>query len=137
MDLRALPGGDLVGEGLEDLTRGELTAHALLVLVGAPRLRMLGLTVPESAVSRPEDQLYELLARSDQDSAHSRYNALLRRLVSFERALACERRGPAQAAGVKPVGASLARRAEAIQRQRAFGVRHGQRQDVIGEQVVE
>lgn len=92
MDLHALPGGDLVGEGLEDLTRGDLTAHALLVLVGAPRLRMLGLTVPESAVSRPEDQLYALLAQSDQDSAHSRYNALVRRLVSFERALACERR---------------------------------------------
>jgi len=51
MDLHALPGGDLVGEGLEDLTRGELTAHALLVLVGVPRLRLLGLTVPEAAVA--------------------------------------------------------------------------------------
>ena len=92
MDLQALPGGDLVGEGLRDLTRGELTADALLVLVGAPRLRMLGLVVPDLSVANPEDRLYELLARSDQDSAHSRYNALIRRLVSFERALACEPR---------------------------------------------
>ncbi len=92
MDLQSLPGGDLVGEGLRDLTRGELTADALLVLVGAPRLRMLGLVVPDLSVANPEDRLYELLARSDQDSAHSRYNALIRRLVSFERALACEPR---------------------------------------------
>jgi len=92
MDLQALPGGDLVGEGLRDLKRGELTADALLVLVGAPRLRMRGLVVPDLSVANPEDRLYELLARSDQDSAHSRYNALIRRLVSFERALACEPR---------------------------------------------
>lgn len=92
MDLRALPGGDLVGQGLRDLATGDLTADALLVLVGAPRLRMLGLTVPDLPVADPEDRLYELLARSDEDSAHSRYNALVRRLVSFERALACVRR---------------------------------------------
>jgi len=33
--------------------------------------------------------LYALLARDNPDAAHSRYNALIRRLVSFERALAC------------------------------------------------
>ena len=93
MDLQALPGGDLVDRGLRDLSTGDLTADALLVLIGAPRLRMLGLTVPDSAIAGyPEDRLYELLARPDQDSAHSRYNALVRRLVSFERALACVRR---------------------------------------------
>jgi hypothetical protein len=31
------------------------------------------------------------LVESDPDGAHSRYNALLRRLVSFERAAACVR----------------------------------------------
>jgi len=30
-----------------------------------------------------------LLARENPDSAHSRYNALIRTLVSFERALEC------------------------------------------------
>jgi hypothetical protein len=93
MDLQGLPGGDLVGQGLHDLASGTLTADALLVLIGAPRLRLLGLTVPDLPVEGyPEDRLYELLARSDQDSAHSRYNALVRRLVGFERALADVRR---------------------------------------------
>jgi hypothetical protein len=32
-----------------------------------------------------------LLSARDGNAAHSRYNALLRRLVSFERALACAR----------------------------------------------
>lgn len=92
MDLQALPGGDLVGQGLRDLASSALTADALLVLIGAPRLRLLGLVVPDLPVAGyPEDRLYELLAGSDQDSAHSRYNALVRRLVSFERALACVR----------------------------------------------
>lgn len=92
MDLQGLPGGDLIGQGLRDLGAGNLTASALLVLVGAPRLRLLGLAVPQpdDLAGYPEDRLYELLAQSDQDSAHSRYNAMVRTLVSFERALACE-----------------------------------------------
>ena len=86
MDLTAFPGGDLVQEGLADLARGEETIPALLVSIGAPRLRRLGLPVPETAVPSPEHRLYEKLAESDPDSAHSRYNALVRRLVSFENA---------------------------------------------------
>jgi hypothetical protein len=89
MELMALPGGDLVQEGLADLARGAETIPALLVLIGAPRLRRLGLPVPESALPSPEHRLYERLAESDPDSAHSRYNALVRRLVSFENAAEC------------------------------------------------
>jgi hypothetical protein len=59
MDLTVYPGGDLVQEGLADLARGEETIPALLVSIGAS------------------------------DSAHSRYNALVRRLVSFEDAAEC------------------------------------------------
>ena len=83
-----LPGADLVAQGLEDLARGEETLASLLVAIGAPRLRQLGLTVP-GAPAQPEHRLYALLAREDSDSAHGRYNALIRRLVSFERALGC------------------------------------------------
>jgi hypothetical protein len=61
---------------------------ALLVLVGAPRLRELGFDVTDTP-DFPEDRLYELLAREYGDGAHSQYNALIRRLVSFERAAAC------------------------------------------------
>lgn len=80
-----LPGQDLVETGLRDLARGEATAEALLVSVGAPRLRALGLLEAEP-LPDAEHRLYELLAAEDSDSAHSRYNALVRRLVSFERA---------------------------------------------------
>ena len=89
MRFDALPGADLVVSGLADLARGTRSAAALLVAIGAPRLRELGVAVPELHVSAPERQLYELLAESESDAAHSRYNALIRRLVSFERALAC------------------------------------------------
>jgi hypothetical protein len=81
-----LPGYELISVGLEDLSRGHESVNALLVAIGAPRLRRLGLLVPESPFATPEHQLYEQLRQSDPDSAHSRYNALVRRLVSFEHA---------------------------------------------------
>ena len=84
----ALPGADLIREGLRDLQRGVESVPALLVLVGAPRLRELGIEVPDGS-GLPEHRLYDLIARDDPDSAHSRYNALIRRLVSFERAAEC------------------------------------------------
>ena len=85
-----LPGGELVAAGLEDLRQGRHTVPALLVAIGAPRLRRLGYDVPPT-VDDPEQQLYALLARSDPASAHGRYNALVRRLVGFERAAECLR----------------------------------------------
>lgn len=84
----ALPGADLIDRGLSDLGRGVLSIEALLVSIGAPRLRTAGIPV-DSAVSDPERKLYELLAAENPDAAHSRYNALIRRLVSFERAAEC------------------------------------------------
>ncbi len=80
-----LPAGPLVATGLADLERGAESVAALLVSIGAPRLSSLGLVVPQT-IADPERRLYELLAREDPDSAHSRYNAYVRRLVSFERA---------------------------------------------------
>lgn len=75
--------------GFEDAAAGRETLAALLVAIGAPRLRRTGLPVPEQAVADPEMRLYELLAAEDSDAAHSRYNALIRQLVSFERAVEC------------------------------------------------
>lgn len=89
MDWSGLPGAELIERGLADLAAGADSEAALLVAIGAPRLRRLGFAIPEHAIPRPEHRLYERLARSDPDSAHSRYNALLRRLVSFERAAGC------------------------------------------------
>jgi len=97
VDTARLPGADIVEHGLRDLAAGQETAAALLVLIGAPRLRRLGLIVPPAPPAwvaaphdpSPEHRLYALLAQTDADSAHSRYNALIRTLVSFERAGEC------------------------------------------------
>jgi len=83
-----LPGAELVAEGLLDLEAGRRTVAALVVSIGAPRLRSLGFDVP-SPVEDAEHALFALLAELDADAAHGRYNALLRRLVSFERAATC------------------------------------------------
>jgi len=85
----ALPGQDLIEAGLLDLQAGRETIEALLVAIGEPRLRRLGLNLPEQLPANPEHRLYELLAMDGSDSAHSRYNALIRKLVSFERAAEC------------------------------------------------
>jgi hypothetical protein len=81
----SLPGGELVEKGLSDLAEGMETVESLLVSIGSPRLRRLGFDV-QAPVDDAEERLYLLLAREDPEGAHSRYNALVRRLVSFERA---------------------------------------------------
>ncbi|MGH9463258.1 MAG: hypothetical protein ACRD1X_18790 [Vicinamibacteria bacterium] len=85
----SFPGSDLVSQGVEDLSEGRDSIPALLVLIGAPRLRALGISVPRADIAAPEHRLYHKLWEEDPDSAHSRYNALVRRLVSFERAMEC------------------------------------------------
>jgi hypothetical protein len=83
-----LPGQDLVDAGVAHLRERRETVEALLVSVGARRLRAVGIDVPEPFPGA-EIRLYELLRRDHGDDAHGRYNALLRRLVSFERAAEC------------------------------------------------
>lgn len=84
-----LPGAELIVAGLEDLSAGRESEASLLVLIGAPRLRRLGIEVPPAMIPHVEHRLYERLAAEDSDAAHGRYNALIRRLVSFERAAEC------------------------------------------------
>ena len=88
VDDHALPGAELVAKGLADLARRDETAEALLVSIGATRLRAVGHDVREPFAD-PELRLYALLAGDDPDVAHCRYNALVRRLVSYERAAEC------------------------------------------------
>jgi hypothetical protein len=89
MNFEHLPGGALVRQGLEDLAARRETDAALLVLIGAPRLRRIGIDVRDTQDARAEHRLYGRLARLDSGAAHSRYNALIRVLVSFERAAEC------------------------------------------------
>lgn len=85
----ALPGAELIEAGISDLREQRETIEALLVAIGSPRLRDIGLDLPPVPYKNPEHRLYDLLAAEDPDAAHSRYNALIRRLVSFERAAEC------------------------------------------------
>lgn len=84
-----LPADDLIAQGLRDLSDGDETIAALLVAIGSPRLRRLGLEMPNNLPANPEHRLYDLLSKTNQKSAHSRYNAFIRRLVSYERAAEC------------------------------------------------
>ena len=78
----ALPGGDLVDEGLADLAAGRTSAASLLVSLAAPRLRREG--VPVTNPQRdPEFRLYRLLSSAAGDLGYARYNAHLRLIVSF------------------------------------------------------
>ena len=90
MSFAALPGDDFVAAGLRDLALGIESNEALLVSIGAPRLARLGMIITKP-LPDPEHRLYWRLAASGRRSAHSRYNALIRRLVSFERAAECAR----------------------------------------------
>lgn len=85
---KALPAADLIQRGIADLSAERETAEALLVSIGATRLRSVGMELP-SPIEAPEHKLYLLLGREKGDAAHSAYNALVRRLVSFERAAQC------------------------------------------------
>ena len=90
-----LPAFDLITAGIRDLQDRRESIESLLVSIGAPKLRSLGMHVPDipSALDvYPEHRLYDLLAAEGADSAHSKYNALIRKLVSFERAFPCVRK---------------------------------------------
>jgi hypothetical protein len=84
-----LPGAEHIERGLEELERGVEGIGALLVAIGAPRLARAGIDVPPaaSAYREPELRLYALLGELGPRDPYSQYNALLRELVSFERAL--------------------------------------------------
>jgi hypothetical protein len=81
----SFPGHELVSEGLSDLAAGRESESSLLVAMAAPRLRRLGFEVPAGGPKHPSHRLYELLTETSL-GAHSRYNALVARVVSFARA---------------------------------------------------
>lgn len=84
-----LPGADLIRQGLDDVLSRRDTVAACLVQIGSPKLKRCGLRVDVSdeAALSADHRLYQLLRNEHGNEAHSRYNAFLRELVSFERAL--------------------------------------------------
>ena len=94
----ALPGGDLVDQGLADLVSGRTSAASLLVSLAAPRLRREGVPVA-NAQPDPELRLYRLLSSEAGDLGYARYNAHLRLIVSFADACPVARARAAGEAG--------------------------------------
>lgn len=90
------PGEEIIDQGLKDLELGLETIPSLLVSIGSPRLKHSGVLIPSPTFKDPENRLYALLQKDHDDNAHSQYNAWIRRLVSFERALASEKSGRAK-----------------------------------------
>src|SRR5260370_287919 len=83
-----LPGEELVEQGLADLAQDRVTDQSLLVLIAAPRLRRLGINAPDRRFPRPcEHELYARLEERLGAGAHSHYNSLIRRIVSYAHAL--------------------------------------------------
>jgi len=91
-----LPGGALIDAGLDALASDRTTPESLAVSLAAPRLRREGVPVGP-VLEDPERRLFELLARTDGDLGHARYNAYLRRLVSFADACRLVRLGEPRA----------------------------------------
>ena len=86
--LNGLPGADRIAEGLMDYQNGRHTIPACLVRMARPRLIRAGMMSP----SPPHDdgaelELYQLVSASEGARSFSRYNALVRELISFEHAL--------------------------------------------------
>ena len=86
MRTASLPGAELIEQGLADLALGRETEASLLVSIGAPRLSVFGHRLDAPLVN-PEERLYILLRETHGDGAHSQFDALVRRLVNYERAL--------------------------------------------------
>lgn len=92
--LADLPGAEIVLPGISDLEAGRRSVNASAVQCAAGRLRRLGLNVPGAAGDVPAAHLlYRELSDELGDRAHSRYNAILSRVVSFARAAERARRG--------------------------------------------
>jgi hypothetical protein len=92
INIEGLPGAELIARGLEDCVKGRESVESLLVQIGWPRLQAAGVVhaTQEPPLERggpdAELRLYELLVQRHGRAAYTQYQALLRRLVSFENA---------------------------------------------------
>ena len=90
-EIQRLPGGRRMLEGLQDWLEGRTTVSSCLVAIAFGKFRAAGLVSGEPPFAEAELVLYDLLKREG-GNAYGRYNALIRELVSFGRALSRYRR---------------------------------------------
>ncbi|MFY9234701.1 MAG: hypothetical protein WAO58_09605 [Fimbriimonadaceae bacterium] len=88
LELRDMPGGNLVVKGLADLGTGTRSEEAILLPVARRRLEWLGFAGPQpwSKHGLWEHELYELVEQRRPDGAHAAYNALIQLIHSFANA---------------------------------------------------
>ncbi len=92
-DPALLPGEEMVAQGMADLAEKRVSDFSLLLLVASPRLRELGFEIRDQPHLRPyEHALYARLEERLGTGAHSYYNSLIRRIVSYARALERDQR---------------------------------------------
>lgn len=94
MILDNLPASGLIRQGLDDLMHQRESIASCLVKIASSRMRRCGVVVDvaEAEALAADHLLYDLLGRAHGREAHGRYNALMRELVSFERALEARHR---------------------------------------------
>ena len=85
---------------MTDLAANRVTVESLLIEIAPERLRGAGIKVPPilAATSDAEHRLFRLLEVEHGPGAHSQFNAWVRRLASFCRALECRNSADAKRA---------------------------------------
>jgi hypothetical protein len=87
----SLPGSEIIDAGLRDLVHGNLlTVNALAVAEARPKLRFLGVPVPEivNQISGPRQSLYQKMEEEHAGLGYARFCAVFERVDSFCHALA-------------------------------------------------
>jgi len=92
-ELDKLPGAEIVLPGIKDLEAGRESVNALAVSAAATRLGVGDLAATAKTEEPAAHRLYQRLNVELGDAAHSRYNAILRRVASFARAAGHARAG--------------------------------------------
>jgi hypothetical protein len=85
-----IPGSELLNKGFSDLENNFISEESLLVLIASKNLKDLGFIFDKNLPvfeKSYEHLLYEQLYEKYEDGAHSKYNSLIRRLVSAEQIL--------------------------------------------------
>ena len=84
-----LPGEGMIRKGMKDLDSGLRTVESLLIMIAWDDLKRNGLPITRELPLEADGEilLYDLLRASGELDAYSKYNSLIRELVSFQRAL--------------------------------------------------
>lgn len=86
-DYTHLPGAEFIQQGLSDESEGKTTVESCLVRIASPNLTRAGLIKAPISDLEAELTLYGLL-QEQESNPYSVFQSLLRRLCSFESALA-------------------------------------------------